>query len=235
MVTTGRNDRGYQDKTEVLDLSIAEKFQCQVWPDYPMALEVATIGLLGNKVLVCGGYDGLFIDECYSINAKGTEFVTKMSHKREYAASVNINEDIIWISGGYGGGNYLSSSEFMTVGGSMAGPELPIPVSSHEMVAIDNDLTMVIGGYSGSEHLAQTFYYDHSNEQWVYGPILNQARHYHAAGTITDEATMDRFVVISGGYDGSYSLKSTEILQDGDWSLGILLLLKFFTLHSNIQ
>ena len=221
MVTTGWNDGGFQAKTEVLDLSIAEKFQCQDWPDYPMAVGGATIGLLGKEVLVCGGYDGTsIIDECYSINSKGTVFVTKMTHKRDYAASVNINEDTIWITGGWNG-NYLSSSEFMTVEGSMAGPELPIPVDGHQMVAIDNELTMVIGGFSpGSVTLAQTFYYDHSNEQWIDGPTLNQARYAHAAGTVTDEVTIERLVVVSaGGFDGSF-LKSTEILHDGDWSLG---------------
>ena len=93
-------------------------------------------------------------------------------------------------------------------------------VNQHEMIAIDNELTMVIGGFSpGSVTLAQTFYYDHSNEQWVDGPTLNQARRQHAAGTVTDEVTMERLVVVTGGADGS-SLKPTEILHDGDWSLG---------------
>ena len=100
MVTTGKNNEGRQTRTEVLDLSIAENFQCQDWPDYPMAVTGATIGLLGNEVLVCGGSTGTsYTDECYSIKSKGTEFVTKMTHKRSYAASVNINEDTIWITG----------------------------------------------------------------------------------------------------------------------------------------
>ena len=84
-------------------------------------------------------------------------------------------------------------------------------------------------GYS-----AQTFYYDHSNEQWVDGPTLNQARYEHAAGIITDGATHERLVIVTGGdhdIDNVYMLfKSTEILQDGDWSLGIL-----FTLHVSYQ
>ena len=224
MVTTGFNNGGYRAKTEVLDLSIAEKFECQDWPDYPIAVDSATIGLLGKKVLVCGGSTVISdTDECYTINAKGTEFVTKMSQGRAQAASVNINKDTIWISGGRDDGlNYLSSSEFMTVGGSMTGPDLPIPITFHMMVAISNDLTIVIGGLSpGSGILAQTFYYDHSSEQWVDGPTLNQARSEHAAGTVTDEVTIERLVVVSGGFDGSDAMKSTEILQDGDWSLGI--------------
>ena len=199
-----------------------------------MPVRGATVGLIGKNVLVCGGYSSNhhssggypITDECYSINLKGTEFVTKMSHKRWLAASVNINEDTIWISGGSDGNTYLSSSELMKVEGSMAGPELPMPLDSHKMVAINNDLTMVIGGYTmGNTVLAQTFYYDHSNEQWIDGPTLNQARTEHTAGIITDEESYGRLVIVTGGTDNSNVFKSTEILQDGDWSLGTLLIL----------
>ena len=230
MVTTGINDGGPQAKTVVLDLSIAQKFECKDLPDYPIAVGGATIGFLGNKVLVCGG--GLYTysptsdqettDECHSINLGGTEFVKKMLYKRWYAASVNVNKDTIWISGGHDNvGDILSSSELMKVEGSTAGPELPIPIFSHKMIAINNNLTMVIGGYSPvSGILAQTLYYDHSNEYWIDGPTLNEARHNHAAGIITDEATHERLVIVTGGDDAHDVFKSTEILQDGDWSLG---------------
>ena len=240
MVTTGLNDGGPQAKTEILDLSIAQKFECKDLPNYPIAAGGATIGSLGNKVLVCGGGLNTFTidnvnrqeitDECYSINSKETEFVTKMSHKRWQAASVNINKDTIWISGGQDNvGDILSSSELMKVEGSMAGPELPMPLQDHKMIAINSDLIMVIGGYSPANGiLSQTFYYDHLNGHWIDGPTLNQVRINHAAGIITDGATHERLVIVTGGVDGlgAYyynAFKSTEILQDGDWSLGILL------------
>ena len=239
LVTTGNSNGGPQAKTEVLDLSIAQKFQCQDWPDYPIAVGGATIGFLGSKVLVCGG--GLYTysptsdqettDECHSINLGGTEFVKKMLYKRWYAASVNVNKDTIWISGGHDNvGDILSSSELMKVEGSMAGPELPMPLQDHKMIAINSDLIMVIGGYSPERGvLSQTFYYDHSNEHWIDGPKLNQVRFNHAAGIIIDGDTHERLVIVTGGidslaYDDNYTaFKSTEILQDGDWSLGILL------------
>ena len=245
LVTTGINDGGPQAKTEVLDFSIAEKFECKDLPDYPIAVGGATVGFLGNKVLVCGG--GLYTyttynnqettDECYSINVGGTVFVTKMLYKRWHAASVNVNKDTIWISGGHDNyGDILSSSELMKVEGSMAGPELPMPLQDHKMIAINSDLIMVIGGYSpASGILSQTFYYDHLNGHWIDGPTLNQVRINHAAGIITDGATHERLVIVTGGVDGlgAYyynAFKSTEILQDGDWSLGIL-----FTLHVSYQ
>ena len=98
-----------------------------------------------------------------------------------------------------------------------------MPISRHKMVTINNQLTMIIGGYSSGNYYAETYYFNHSNEQWIDGPPLNQAREFHAAGIITDEATLERLVIVTGGYDGgSNYLKSTELLFKENWSLGIL-------------
>ena len=89
LVTAGVNDQEFQAKTEILDLSLAGNYECQDWPDYQFPVIDATIGFLGTKIVVCGGVnnDGGYIDasylnDCYSINSKETELVTKMSHKR---------------------------------------------------------------------------------------------------------------------------------------------------------
>ena len=57
--------------------------------------------------------------------------------------------------------------------------------------------------------------------KWSHGPSLIQGREDHAAGILTDEATMEKFVLVTGGMD-SYSkeLKSTEILRQDMWSSG---------------
>ena len=104
----------------------------------------------------------------------------------------------------------------------MKGPELPMLVAGHKMVAINNELTMIIGGNSYGSHFAETYYYNHSDEQWIDGPTMNEARESHAAGIISDEATEERLVIVTGGWNGVNFLKSTEILLDENWSLGIL-------------
>ena len=85
---------------------------------------------------------------------------------------------------------------------------------------------MVIGGFTGSDWLAQGFsdpwlagthIYDHYHEIWSVGPSLIQARMFHAAGIVTDEATMATYAIVTGGYYGG-SLKSTEILKGDAWS-----------------
>ena len=69
----------------------------------------------------------------------------------------------------------------------------------------------------------KTFYYDHINKVWPHGPILNKQRQNHAVGIVTDEATHQKLVVVTGG-DGVYNqinlLNSTEVLLAGNWTLG---------------
>ena len=85
---------------------------------------------------------------------------------------------------------------------------------------------------------ASTFYYDHSEGEWINGPSLMQARSYHAAGIVTDEVTGEDFVAVTGGFNGG-DLDSTEILQDGEWVQGkisntICHLLEIFWSHNTI-
>ena len=82
-------------------------------------------------------------------------------------------------------------------------------------------LTMVIGGWSPEiGHSAQTYVYNHFKGEWSNGPALNQERHKHAVGIVTDEATQEKLVTVTGGWDGSNALKSTEVLLAGTWSIG---------------
>ena len=96
--------------------------------------------------------------------------------------------------------------------GTMSGPDLPMALKKHAMVAINKTCSMVIGG-------ASTFYYDRTFGEWIIGPSLMQARYDHAAGIVTDEVTDESVVAVTGGaYYGD--LDSTEILQDGEWIQG---------------
>ena len=100
----------------------------------------------------------------------------------------------------------------------MPGPDLPMALRYHAMVAIINTRSMVIGG-ENLDYSASTFYYDHNEGEWTTGPNLMQARDSHAAGIVTDEVTDENFVAVTGGYYSGV-LDSTEILQDGNWVQG---------------
>ena len=73
----------------------------------------------------------------------------------------------------------------------------------------------------GFGYSAKTFYYNHNYGNWSDGPKLNQGRKDHAVGIVTDEATQEKLVTVTGGWDGPpNTLKSTEVLLAGTWSIG---------------
>ena len=200
---------------------------CNNWPDFPIGVLGAAGGLIGDIVIICGGHDGpdggSIVDECYSLTSKKATLVTHMSVGRRYAAGIVINDNTLWVTGGSGPGTArLASTEYVTVTGTMLGPDLPIALVNHAMVAINSTCSMVIGGYSEIT-LASTFFYDHNEGEWINGPSLMQGRYKHAAGIVTDEVTGEHFVAVTGGtyYSGDWLvLDSTEILQDGEWVQG---------------
>ena len=100
--------------------------------------------------------------------------------------------------------------------GTLPGPDLPMTLGLHAMVAINSTCSMVIAGYSSEGSSALTFYYHHIEEKWITGPSLMQKRYYLSAGIVTDEVTNEHSVAVTGGYFDD----STEILQDGIWVQG---------------
>ena len=87
------------------------------------------------------------VDECYSLTSDKATLVTHMSVGRAHAASIVLNDKTLWVTGGYSGG-YLASTEYVTVTGTMLGPDLPMTLDFHAMVVINSTFSMVIGGYS---------------------------------------------------------------------------------------
>ena len=148
-------------ESEIIDLSSSERTECPSWKNYPYNIRGAVGGFLGKSPIICGGaHYSLssfgnsieYSNECYIIRPKKAEKLTNMTSKRYGAASVIINEKILWISGGNDGINTLSSTEFIE-SESTAGPELPEAIEGHKMIDITDDLTLLIGGSLTSTHL----------------------------------------------------------------------------------
>ena len=203
---------------------------CNNWPDFPISVYEATGGLIGNTVMICGGHSENFDEsQCYSLTSEKVSLVTHMSVGRMAAASVVLNDNTLWVTGGISSGGSTEnqiSTEYVTMSGTMPGPDLPKALVFHAMVAINSTSSMVIGGYHSQGISKLTFFYDHNGEEWINGPSLIQRRDRHAAGIVTDEVTNEQFLVVTGGsgyqyFDGFFStFDSTEILQDGNWIQG---------------
>ena len=220
LVTTGSNRDGTQTTSEIIDLTIKGGNKCENWPKFPVSVSGATGGFIGTDILICGGYDARYFDECYSLNSKKATFVTYMSNKREDAASIVLNDNTLWVTGGHdwlGYSHTFASTEYITMSGTTSGPDLPMPLEQHAILAINSSCSMVIGGMNGDTFdVTSTFYYDHNNDVWTNGPNLNQARYDHAAGIVIDEFTDENYVAVTGGYEKD----STELLKNNEWIQG---------------
>ena len=144
---------------------------CNNWPDFPIGVYGATGGLIGDTVIICGGYAGGYVDECYSLTSEKATLVTHMSVGRYLAASIVLNDNTLWVTGGSDGGS-LASTEYVRMTGTMPGPDLPMALDGHAMVAINSAYSMVIGGFT-NDFSASTYFYDHTEGKWIIGPSLN--------------------------------------------------------------
>ena len=191
---------------------------CFDWhPDFKISVVGATGGLIGDTVIICGGVwigsgsdQTNQLDECYSLTSEKATIVTHMSVEREYAASIVLDDNILWVTGGSSSASgvvvQLSSTEYVTLAGTMLGPNLPQALTNHAMAAINKTCSMVIGGisadYSATTYFHEqdrTLFYDHNEGEWITGPSLMQARMNHAAGIVTDEVTDESLVAVTGG------------------------------------
>ena len=161
----------------MLDLSIKGGSNCKDWAELPKDVDSATGGVIQDVVVICGGgiSAGSFseaFDECYNLNGKTATLITQMSAKRLYAAGLVIDKTKLWITGGWSSDtdDYLATSEYITLEGSEPGPELPISIILHALVAIDNTLSMLIGGYTIETEIEDvvtptTHYFDHQGRE----------------------------------------------------------------------
>ena len=100
------------------------------------------------------------------------------------------------------------------------GPNLPVELEGHEMVAINSSYSMVIGGTGGYGTSKMTYYYDHTDHHWIDGPAMISNRFDFAAGIATDEVTMEKLVIVTGGRTFYSRLSSTEVLLGNQWLQG---------------
>ena len=85
---------------------------------------------------------------------------------------------------------------------------------------------MVIGGAVTVNRthiygLDKTWFFDHASETFTDGPKLNIGRGQHTANVIVDSKTMEKTIVVTGGFmDQGNIIDSTEILKGNVWLQG---------------
>ena len=106
LITTGIHGGGYGHgenyKSRLIDLSINASSTCFDWPILPNNVYGATGGLVSNTPIICGGIDDAshVSDECHILDGRKLTLNTTMILKRYKAASIVLNENTLWITGG---------------------------------------------------------------------------------------------------------------------------------------
>ena len=231
LVATGWPEEDCMANSEVMDL-VDKSLSCQNLAPFAKKTRGAIGALVNGIPLICGGYSSFgYSDECYKITKSMTSLVTKMNSKRYGADSVVVDNNLLWVLGGRKDtSTYLSSTEYISISeyvqiqiGAGAGPDLPLAVYEHAIVAWNSSYFMLIGGHDGDGYLAKTFNYHEGKQEWISGPELNQARSSHGVGLGMDTATSEHYIAVSGGrYDDYGSLDSVELLYKGEteWQAG---------------
>ena len=214
----------YLSETEILNFgnTVGQSPQFQ---DHPKSIYGATGGFLNEEFITCGGYilDELLANKCFKLGSEGP-FVT-MYKERFRAASVFLNPGKLWILGG--ADKYfdsLSSTEYIFADGrNHDGPPMPIGLTGHAMVKINQSIPFLVGGLDNDGFSNRTWFYD---GKWLEGPDLQKARYQHSVGTLRDPVTAQVYIVVAGGWGmGMEILNDVEILSvtGTAWETGNLL------------
>ncbi len=175
-----------------------------------------------DKVLVAGGYNGLWLAsaELYDA-ASGTWTVTgSLTEKRDYhTATLLLNGKVI-VAGGYGG---------HPVDGALASAELYDPASGiwtvtgslasgryyHTATLLPNGKVLVAGGSNYPDYFASAELYDPATGTWTVTGSLKTARGYHTATLLPNGK-----VLVAGGFGGTGQLASAELYDptSGVWT-----------------
>lgn len=229
--------------SEIIDLSKKGNNECENWRDFPpAALSIGqTGGLLGKIPIICGGSSNGYFDYTCLIYKDEWTLHVRLSFRRVNAASLVLNETILWVTGGYvyqssffenygtNSGFTSNTSDFIGIeAGSQQGPDLPLPFQYHSMIGINSTLSMIIGGaHQISRYSPLTFWFYHGESKWVEAPSLNHGREEHANGIIVDQVTKEKLVIVTGGFtEGNsatnmgYFSGTTEVLIENQWIAG---------------
>ena len=228
MITTGTPLSIATRKTEIVD--VANGLSCSDLARFPVEITVAVGANLGGIPVVCGGWGSSieYSAKCFRLTNSVWENFASMKEKRGYAAGV-MHNDKLHVFGGYSGSTVqfgLQTSETINVDGKVSnGPDLPTGVWRHAMIKINDTVSLLSGGETNVEYYsAQTWYYNHDTEAFTSGPDLLKGRWDHGSAINVDKVTKAKIAVITGGYNNGI-LDSTEMLINGKWQTGTILVL----------
>ena len=91
------------------------------------------------------------------------------------------------------------------------------------MTTINDTVSLLSGGRpNANSYSTQTWYYNHDTEAFTSGPDLLEGRRRHGSAANVDKVTKAKIAVITGGWNSSKHMDSTELLINGQWETGTI-------------
>jgi hypothetical protein len=116
------------------------------------------------------------------------------------------------------------STEFVLLTGTTPGPDLPLEVSGHCLVSLNDIMAFLIGGKLSTKTWSEaTFFYNSDHKTWSEGPLLITARVGHSCALFkSPQHGHTDTVIVTGGFNGVV-LDSTEFLNldSNSWTSGM--------------
>ncbi len=149
-----------------------------------------------------------------------------MNSVRVEAAAAQLQDGKLLVTGGDDASfsANLNSAEMLTEEGWESNiPTLPVTIIYHCIVTVNSTTVMAVGGGQNNQYSGKTFYFTFGEESWTEGPELENKRRWHSCGKIRrNKESQEMSIIVAGGQDGSSTLFSVEILDEGsnEWQTG---------------
>jgi len=160
------------------------------YPDMPDSVQGHCQVTVGSEVFVIGGADVYTLSTVYKLSG-GTWSVLPSIKTARWGHMCSVLDNVIYVMGGHGYGNYLTSVETLLPGSNdwVEGPPLPGAVDFGQSVVF-RDTVFVMGGYS-SYGVSNTNIYQLSADQWVTVASLDfPVRHVFPAPLISNDSLL---------------------------------------------
>lgn len=184
----------------------------------PLNLYRSVGAFIDQQPVLCSGYSEGPRDECYKFKDAQWEQFASIQTARFYAAGVALDSGKLWITGGFDGGSFLKSTEYVKLDGEVTqGFDLLEGLYGHCMIKSNEDeqRVFIIGGLNAyGSFTGKTRIYVVTLDNTYYiedGPSLNTPRDLHGCSTFTSANHNDREIAVAvGGYNGR-KLNSVEV------------------------
>ena len=215
------------EQAEVLKLVAKESKVLPSKFSYPEKVEGATGGVINGIPFIIGGYSRNTRTEsyeCRKLTSEGWQTFAQLTKRRSGAASVVLQDNQIWVTGGknkpsngWQKAYILTSTEIidMKTKESTTGPALPTKLAGHAMAKLNENKTLIIGGYGsqGGEAYKKCWIYDQYSFEFTPGPEMIDARAWFGWGIFSSSLHDGRqCLLVAGGKSGN-DLSSGEILD----------------------